>query len=358
LIMGQLEKRQQTIFTAITASFAVIALCLGQFLVAGLAALLVVVLYNKTGYGLLTHPDEILYIIHYLRLKTPQIPRNITPNQHYTYNSLPKVSRSFAPVILGLTEELREPICLFYLVCRGLDTIEDDMKPSIEPKVTELRAFHAHLRESGWKLKGYGDKRDEIDLLENFDKVIDCLHNIKPKYFEIIAAVADEMGNGMADFLEKKVITMEDYNLYCWYVAGLVGEGLSKLFAVSDLEDCCFASVKNLYTSMGLFLQKTNITRDYLEDLQEQPPRVFYPKAIWGKYANDIADFKDPRNISNAVLCLNDMITDAMTHAAESLDYLHIIKDPSVFRFCAIPQVFFVLWLIISIFPFALPRKR
>jgi len=132
---------------------------------------------------------------------------------------------------------------------------------------------------------------------------------------------------------------MEDYNLYCWYVAGLVGEGLSKLFAVSDLEDCCFASVKNLYTSMGLFLQKTNITRDYLEDLQEQPPRVFYPKAIWGKYANDIADFKDPRNISNAVLCLNDMITDAMIHAADSLDYLQIIKDPSVFRFCAIPQV-------------------
>jgi len=218
-------------------------------------------------------------------------------------------------------------------------TIEDDMKPSVATKVQELRVFHNHLREPGWKLKGYGDKKDEIELLENFDKVIDCLHNIKPKYLTVIADVAKEMGNGMADYLEKKVITMEDYNLYCWYVAGLVGEGLSKLFAASDLEDARFSSVKNLYTSMGLFLQKTNITRDYLEDLQEQPPRVFYPKAIWGKYANDIADFKDPRNIVNAVKCLNEMISDAMTHAVDCLDYLEIIKDPTVFVFCAIPQV-------------------
>jgi len=76
-----------------------------------------------------------------------------------------------------------------------------------------------------------------------------------------------------------------------------------------------------------------------LEDLNEQPPRVFYPKVIWSKYASDIADFKDPKNLKSAVMCLNEMITDAMTHAAECLDYLEMIKDPSVFKFCAIPQV-------------------
>lgn len=40
----------------------------------------------------------------------------------------------------------------------------------------------------------------------------------------------------MAEFLTKKVESIDDYNLYCWYVAGLVGEGLSRLFAVSGLE--------------------------------------------------------------------------------------------------------------------------
>jgi len=147
------------------------------------------------------------------------------------------------------------------------------------------------------------------------------------------------MGKGMAEFLEKKIKSMDDYNDYCWYVAGLVGYGLSKMFSVSEIEDARFGDVKNLYTSMGLFLQKTNITRDYLEDLQEVPPRVFYPKAIWDKYASAITDFKDPSNVSSAVKCLNEMITNAMSHAADCLDYLEIIRDPSVFKFCAIPQV-------------------
>jgi len=44
------------------------------------------------------------------------------------------------------------------------------------------------------------------------------------------------MGNGMADFAQKKVTTVEGYNLYCHYVAGLVGYGLSDLFAASTLE--------------------------------------------------------------------------------------------------------------------------
>ena len=43
------------------------------------------------------------------------------------------------------------------------------------------------------------------------------------------------MGEGMASFagadLTEGTTTMDDYNLYCHYVAGLVGEGLSRLFA-------------------------------------------------------------------------------------------------------------------------------
>ena len=43
---------------------------------------------------------------------------------------------------------------------------------------------------------------------------------------------------------------------------------------------------------MGLFLQKTNIIRDLLEDISEEPPRVWYPKEIWGLYTDDIQKFK------------------------------------------------------------------
>ena len=44
----------------------------------------------------------------------------------------------------------------------------------------------------------------------------------------------------------------------------------------------------------GKFLQKTNIIRDYLEDINEEPaPRMFWPKEIWGEYAEKLEAFKD-----------------------------------------------------------------
>ena len=48
---------------------------------------------------------------------------------------------------------------------------------------------------------------------------------------------------------------MADYNMYCHYVAGLVGEGLSKLFTGSGFESDKVQSVaKTLGNTMGLFL--------------------------------------------------------------------------------------------------------
>jgi phytoene/squalene synthetase len=80
--------------------------------------------------------------------------------------------------------------------------------------------------------------------------------------------------------------------------AGLVGIGLCHLFAASSCEGKQFESkMDNLANHMGLFLQKTNIIRDYLEDILEEPaPRMFWPQEIWGKHANKLADFKEPQN--------------------------------------------------------------
>jgi farnesyl-diphosphate farnesyltransferase len=74
------------------------------------------------------------------------------------------------------------------------------------------------------------------------------------------------------------------YNRYCHAVAGLVGEGLTRSFISRGFESDAIAGqgictwpfcVKEeaapggsnyaIANSMGLFLQKTNILRDYLE---------------------------------------------------------------------------------------------
>ena len=62
-------------------------------------------------------------------------------------------------------------------------------------------------------------------------------------------------------------------------------------------------------------------------------------REIWGLYAEELDEFKDPENREEALACLNHMITDALGHATESLDYMSELKHKWVFRFCAIPQV-------------------
>ena len=45
----------------------------------------------------------------------------------------------------------------------------------------------------------------------------------------MIAEIGKGMGDGMAHFIQHEVVSVKDYDLYCFYVAGLVGHGLSKV---------------------------------------------------------------------------------------------------------------------------------
>lgn len=46
---------------------------------------------------------------------------------------------------------------------------------------------------------------------------------------------------------------------------------------------------------------------------------MFWPKEIWGLYADSLADFKEPRNARQAVQCLNHMVTDALRYITRVL---------------------------------------
>ena len=71
---------------------------------------------------------------------------------------------------------------------------------------------------------------------------------------------------------------------------------------------------------------------------------MFWPKEIWGKYAKKLEEFKAHENAQKAVGCLNELVTDALQHAPYSLQYMAKLRNPDVFRFCAIPQVCGLHW--------------
>jgi farnesyl-diphosphate farnesyltransferase len=143
----------------------------------------------------------------------------------------------------------------------------------------------------------------------------------------------------MADFAvkTKSIDTTDNYNLYCHYVAGLVGYGLSDLFSASGLEDAGLKEQKELSNSMGLFLQKTNIIRDYLEDLVEG--RTWWPEDIWSKHGKSLDAFRKSPDAASSLNCLNELVDDALALAPASLKYLSLLKNKEIFHFCAIPQV-------------------
>lgn len=260
-----------------------------------------------------------------------------TDDLSFCYAALNKVSRSFAVVIRHLPEELRDAVCVFYLVLRGLDTVEDDTTVPQEKKLPLLRNFYAKNHEPDWHISGIGDTEDYRALLSHYGKVARSFQRLAPKYQSVILNICKKMGAGMADFSERPVVSVDDYDLYCHYVAGLVGIGLSELFAASGIENPVLREQPALSNAMGLFLQKTNIVRDYHEDLMSG--RVFWPREIWSRHADKLEDFRDASDTPSSLACLNEMVSDAVQHAPDSLEYVSHLQHPDVFRFCAIPQV-------------------
>lgn len=258
------------------------------------------------------------------------------------FGFLEKTSRSFSTVILELHPELLVPIALFYLILRGLDTIEDDMTVPLGDKEPLLRNFYKNTEVEGWSFNGNGPDEKDRDLLVKFGYVVEEFRKIKPAYREIIKDITRKMGNGMADYANNAehnvngVNTIKDYDLYCHYVAGLVGNGLTRLFVKSKLANPALLDRPHLQESMGLFLQKTNIIRDVREDFDDK--RRFWPKEIWSKYVDNFADLFKPENLDAALNCSSEMVLNSLDHASECLFYLAGLKEQSVFNFAAIPQ--------------------
>jgi farnesyl-diphosphate farnesyltransferase len=264
-----------------------------------------------------------------------------TPTLKSCFALLNLTSRSFSTVIQELNPDMLVPIALFYLVLRGLDTIEDDMTLSLEKKEPLLRDFDKLIKKDGWTFNESGPNEKDRELLVKFDDVIVELKKLKKNYYDIIEDITIKMGNGMADYALKAerqegVETVEQYEEYCHYVAGLVGEGLTRLFVAGGWANPALMDRPELTESMGQFLQKTNIIRDVHEDFEDK--RRFWPTEIWSKYVDKWEDLFKPENQEKALQCSSEMVLNALRHADECLFYMAAIREQSVFNFVAIPQ--------------------
>ncbi|RUS75910.1 hypothetical protein EGW08_016323 [Elysia chlorotica] len=186
------------------------------------------------------------------------------------------------------------------------------MSLPMEVKVPMLKDFHLNLLDPDWKFMESQDK--DAVVLQQFQHISKEFRALPEKYREVISDVCAKMGNGMTVFLERKVDTLEEWDEYCHYVAGLVGIGLARLFSASGLEE----------SSLGMDTALANPQPD---------------KEVWSKYRPEIGDFAKPEHQQEALACLNELITNALELIPSSLHFMSQLHNQSVFNFVAIPQV-------------------
>lgn len=185
---------------------------------------------------------------------------------------LKATSRTFYIPITFLQKELKTAVATAYLMMRAIDEIEDhenlavtnDMKFSLLTEVSSL------LKEPTFNEQKYLDLLEPVKeyMPEVTVRLGDWIRLIPRGAEEIVKNATSEMAEGMGKWSKNnfQVHTKEDLDDYTYYVAGLVGVMLSKLWEwnagiKTDLE---------LAIGYGRGLQIVNILRNQQEDLADR----------------------------------------------------------------------------------------
>lgn len=191
---------------------------------------------------------------------------------------LERVSRSFAYGISRLTPKLRASVGLAYLVCRLLDTIEDARWTDRAEQERVFAGFETFVEGAEppdlravarWAgLFPASISEGERALLSEAAIVFTQLTELDAKERAAILKPVLSMSRGMRSFAGRRLESLADVNLYCFFVAGVVGELLTGLI-VDDLRPSGLERAWNDGIHFGLFLQKINVLKDQWGDESE-----------------------------------------------------------------------------------------
>lgn len=291
----------------------------------------------------LFYPSEILPLIKILKLRTRKF-KCEDKKLERCYELLVHHSRSFSTVIILLNSELRDYVCLLYLVLRALDTVEDHPGLDNATRKEYLINFHREMLRPDFDLvspfKDFPPK--EYDLIKEFKNVAELINKLPLALKTALIENVKSMGAGVAEMYGCGCTTIEDYNNYTKYVAGYVGIALTKGFVAtgSATRELIEGSNLELAIKVGNFLQKTNIIKDFRADFLEG--REFWPRCIVSLYLppgeTSYGAFLKPEHEDRAFACLLHMVYDALKLLPYVFKYYKMLTHPDVIRFVIVPQ--------------------
>jgi geranylgeranyl pyrophosphate synthase/phytoene/squalene synthetase len=217
---------------------------------------------------------------------------------------LPEVSRTFALSIEALPAPLRDAVRTAYLLCRIVDTIEDDPRIELERRNALFGAFRDLLRGTGdveafrnapeWRAPGA-----DAELCRGAHHVFDSFGRLDPGMQAAIRPSVLEMAEGMQQYRSRvardgqvRIRDFEDLDRYCYFVAGTVGRLLTGLFLrfAPPNEPGLGSELERKAVPFGQGLQLVNVLKDVDADLARGV--CFVPEVLLEEHGLSRAEFE------------------------------------------------------------------
>lgn len=261
-------------------------------------------------------------------------------DQAFCIEILPAVSRTFALSIEALPEPLRRAIRTSYLLCRIVDTIEDEPDTPDDVRQRQFDTFAALLQDAaadpgpleGLFASGDPDSPD-LRLCRHAGAVFREYRDLPPELADAARPHILEMTRGMAEYAgrfrgdELMVLRdMDDLERYCFFVAGTVGNLLTSSF-VADQGDALPPDVRQALSdravAFGLGLQLTNIVKDVRADRARG--WCFLPRSVCERHGIAPEDLLDPQHREAAMAVVREVADRATGHLDRAQEYTLLI---------------------------------
>ncbi|QRN97406.1 phytoene/squalene synthase family protein [Archangium violaceum] len=292
-------------------------------------------------------------------------PRNEPDAVSFCREVLPAVSRTFALNIPVLPGPLDTAVMVAYLLCRIADTLEDEAHgPASAALLTELARLST-LPE-GWQADAKRFTQEalrvlraqtpaaELRLLEGTPRVLEALAVHEAPVRGHVAACVATMTEGMGRMGDKGRVSggglglesLEETMRYCYYVAGTVGEMLTRLFtwyspAVAERAE----KLEPRAVAFGNALQLVNILKDVREDLERGS--CWLPRTVLAEYGLTPESLLQPDKRDEAMKAHGKLVAVAHRELRQAFEYVMALprEEHGIRLFCLWPLFLAVMTL-------------
>lgn len=264
---------------------------------------------------------------------------------------LPAVSRTFALGIKVLPGDLGQAVLDAYLLCRIADTVED--APGIDPDVKAalfdrfLEAFDSPeaLATFTAGVQDLPGDLAHLTLTRHTPLVFEHFSALPANTQAVVRKWVAEMAVGMRKFVLLypngiRIQTLDEYQEYCYYVAGTVGYMLTDLWHEHSpsIGDRRYAILRERCRAFAEALQTVNILKDVAVDA-EQENSVYIPEELLNAHGSTQSRILAPELLASNREALTQLIKLAWHDLEEALTYLLDIprRAVQIRLFCILP---------------------